>query len=250
MAEITAAARALGHVVDGVDSDVQWTRAVGLLRGMDACGVARVWVRLVSENASLVRFAQCRMVFDQALADCRSVRVGGVVQTDGESTNDNWSEISSHPSPPISLPRRPHTAPMRRSPEGHYLPRRPQSARLPSESVESYNQRLRGDDTPVSDTMSSTINRISPRAPLPPRPSTAPPAARTPIPIDLPIVHALEPAQPTAGTGWNNWRQFFNLWPFTGPPPPTDRHVPDGRAPAEMPPRRRRPHTARPSRQA
>ena len=252
MAEVTAAARALGHVVDGVDSDVQWARAVGLLRGMDACGVARVWVRLVSENASLVRCAQCRVVFDEALADGRSVRrgYGGGAQEDEdrESTSDDWSGISSHPSPPP----RPYTAPVRRSPEEHYLPRRPPSARLPGESVESYNQRLRGPDTPVSDTMSATINRISPREPLPPRPprpSTAPPA-RTVIPPDWPVVHGLEPPQPAAGTGWNWHQLFFNRWPFTGPPPQTDHHVPDGRAPVEPPPRRRRPRTPRPSRQA
>lgn len=266
MAEVTAAARALGHVVDGVDSDVQWARAVGLLRGMDACGVARVWVRLVSENASLVRCAQCRVVFDEALADGRSVRrgYGGVAQEDEDRGSSlyggslHWSDVSSLPSPRNRNPQqRPQTAPAVSHYEITYLPPRPQTARRPGELPGPYNERLRGEGTPVSDTMSATIHRPLPQPHtiemIPqeniPRPSTAPPA-RTVIPPDWPVVHGLEPPQPAAGTGWNWHQLFFNRWPFTGPPPQTDHHVPDGRAPVEPPPRRRRPHTTRPSRQA
>ena len=237
-----AAARALGHVLDGVDAAAQWERAVTLLGSMDGCGVALGWVKLAGAGApSVLRLEQCRFVFQQALLDARSRRVmAGVSQAPvaedmpdsrGSSLYDASPFVSDTESisvyTPYALPdvrrlERPQTAPAAmRVHSGPPVPRRP------GESAEDYLDRLAGGSEPGDSLSSSRTSR--PTTAIPSRiyedardafrdpnlqqPGESAEAFAERIRAGSPVVHSFEPVRPV-----RPWWQRVPVWPFSAPP--------------------------------
>ena len=168
--DVPQAARALGYVLDGVDAEAQWERAVGLLARMGAGERAMVWVQMMGSGCgSLVRMEQCRFVLDQALRDVHD-RALAKPPTDAEppyveSRGSSLYGASTGGSPNASFstfgpgvrpvydepPSRPQSAPTARR-VVHPVTRPPRRA---DETPEEYVRRLAGQE-PV-ETIASTL---------------------------------------------------------------------------------------------
>ena len=272
MDDVARAARALGYVMDGMDAPTQWGRAVALLRSMDACGVALVWVALGSHMESVVGYERCRLVFELATAEARQVCAVDSGQPVGENDRDASSRASSSlppPSPdrdfemnmyefppdqPRRQPQRPQTAPPQ-------LPPRPPIPREPGETAQQYLDRIADGRQPQENLIPGprpTIRRIhvheavATTNPNDRQPGETPDAfarrrAGTLPVVDGPVPAPPPPLPPHRINRLPHWLPTFRRWPFAAPP--RNDPIPDGRVPAESPRRSNR-RDVRPGRNA
>jgi hypothetical protein len=188
------AAAALVRVLR-LGSQEDWQRAVELMAGMSACERAVAWVQFMNESAkggdlasAMVRYEQCRFVFDTVLKD---VSANQPVAAAGDPGNDNASYTDSRGSslyeasidasdgndgldfppspyvlPPIPRPR-PQSAPAHQHQGGP-----PTIARREGESVADYARRVSQMHVPHTDMVQPPH---VPRVPIPQPPRPPPP---------------------------------------------------------------------------